>query len=130
MPRIKLTKGAIEALAIPDSDLVYWDVGLPGFGVKITPKGRRVFIVLYRVAGGRLRKYTIGPYGRVTLHQAKLAAQKIFTANWTAGTRRLKSARPAEKSFCAKTRLRFCQFDGHQSPDASIWVPASACSDQ
>ena len=80
MPRIKLTKTAIDTLPIPDSDLVYWDVSLPGFGVKTTPKGRKVFIVLYRAAGGRLRKYTIGPYGRVTLHQAKLAAQKIFTA--------------------------------------------------
>ena len=27
-----------------------------------------------------LRKYTIGPYGRVTLHQARLAAQRVFAA--------------------------------------------------
>ena len=80
MPRIKLTKSAIDTLPVPNVDVVYWDVGLPGFGVKITPKGRKVFIVMYRATGGRLRKYTIGPYGRVTLHQAKLAAQKIFTA--------------------------------------------------
>ena len=80
MPRIKLTKSAIDTLPVPKVDLVYWDVGLPGFGVKITPKGRKVFIVMYRATGGRLRKYTIGPYGRVTLHQAKIAAQKIFTA--------------------------------------------------
>jgi hypothetical protein len=38
MPRIKLTKSAIDALPIPASDLVYWDVSLPGFGVKITPR--------------------------------------------------------------------------------------------
>lgn len=80
MPRIKLTKSAIDTLPVPNVDLVYWDIGLPGFGVKVTPKGRKVFIVMYRSAGGRLRKYMIGPYGRVTLHQAKLAAQKIFTA--------------------------------------------------
>jgi len=30
--------------------------------------------------GSRLRKYTIGPYGRVTLHQARAAALKIFAA--------------------------------------------------
>ena len=80
MPRIKLTKSAIDTLPVLKVDLVYWDVGLPGFGVKITPKGRKVFIVMYRATGGRLRKYAIGPYGRVTLHQAKIAAQKIFTA--------------------------------------------------
>jgi integrase len=82
MPRIKLTKSAIDALPAPSSDVVYWDAASPGFGVKITPKGRKVFIVLYRAggAGSKLRKYTIGPYGRVTLHQARVAAQKVFAA--------------------------------------------------
>jgi integrase len=82
MPRLRLTKSAIDALPIPSSDVVYWDIGFPGFGVKVTPRGRKVFVVLYRTggAGSRLRKYTIGPYGRVTLHQARVAAQKVFAA--------------------------------------------------
>src|ERR1700757_4602456 len=82
MPRIKLTKGTIDALPTPSSDQVYWDTALPGFGVKVTPKGRKVFIVLYRTggAGSKLRKYTIGPYGRITLQQARVAAQKVFAA--------------------------------------------------
>jgi hypothetical protein len=82
MPRIRLTKGAIDALPTPNSDLVYWDAGCPGFGVKVTPTGRKVFIVLYRTggAGSKLRKYTIRPYGRVTLLQARVAAQKVFAA--------------------------------------------------
>ena len=66
MPRIKLTKSTIDDLPTPSSDQVYWDTALPGFGVKVTPKGRKVFIVLYRTggAGSKLRKYTIGLYGR------------------------------------------------------------------
>jgi integrase len=82
MPRLKLTKSAIDVLPTPTKDIVYWDSGCPGFGVKITPKGRKVFIVLYRAGGtgSRLRKYTIGPYGRVTLHQARAVALKIFAA--------------------------------------------------
>ena len=81
-PRSKLTKGAIDALSTTKSDAVFWDAASPGFGVKVTPKGRKVFIVLYRTggAGSKLRKYTIGPYGRVTLHQARVAAQKVFAA--------------------------------------------------
>jgi hypothetical protein len=68
MPRIKLTKSAIDALPTSSSDVVYWDAAYPDFGVKVTPKGRKVFMVLYRTGGaGSLRKYTIGPYGRVTL---------------------------------------------------------------
>ena len=61
MPRLKLIKSAIDALPTPAKDIVYWDSGCPGFGVKVTPKGRKVFIVLYRAggAGSSLRKYTI-----------------------------------------------------------------------
>src|SRR6476469_5534593 len=100
MPRIKLTKSAIDALPTPSSDVVYWDAAYPGFGVKITPKGRKVFVVLYRTggAGSKLRKYTIGPYGRVTLHQARLAAQKVFSA-------KLEGRDPAAEKREAKRRV-------------------------
>ena len=82
MPRVKLTKSVIDDLPTPAKDLVYWDAACPGFGVKVTPAGRKVFVVLYRTggAGSRLRKYTIGPYGRVTLHQARVSAQRVFAA--------------------------------------------------
>ena len=100
MPRIKLTKSAIDALPTPSSDVVYWDAAYPGFGVKVTPKGRKVFIVLYRTggAGSHLRKYTIGPYGRVTLHQARVAAQKVFAA-------KLEGRDPAAEKREAKRRV-------------------------
>ena len=100
MPRIRLTKSAIDALPTPQSDVVYWDVGFPGFGVKVTPKGRKVFVVLYRTggAGSKLRKYTIGPYGRVTLHQARVAAQKVFAA-------KLEGRDPAAEKREAKRRV-------------------------
>jgi integrase len=100
MPRIRLTKSTIDSLRSPNSDVVYWDAGVPGFGVKVTPKGRKVFIVLYRTGGAdsKLRKYTIGPYGRVTLHQARLAAQKVFAA-------RLEGRDPAAEKREAKRRV-------------------------
>ena len=105
MPRIKLTKTAIDELPTPASDVVYWDASLPGFGVKITPKGRKVFIVLYRIggAGSKLRKYTIGPYGRVTLHQARIAAQRVFAA-------KLDGRDPAAEKRESKRRIVADQF--------------------
>jgi hypothetical protein len=45
VPTVKITKSAIDALSVPAKDTVYWDAGLPGFGVKVTPKGKKVFIV-------------------------------------------------------------------------------------
>src|SRR5262245_65484603 len=61
---------------------------------------RKVFIVLYRTgrAGSKLRKYTIGPYGRVTLHQARVAAHKVFAA-------RLEGRDPAAEKREAKRRI-------------------------
>jgi integrase len=100
MPRVRLTKSVIDSLPTSNSDVVYWDTALPGFGVKVTPKGRKVFIVLYRTggAGSKLRKYTIGPYGRVTLHQARIAAQKVFAA-------KLEGRDPAAEKREAKRRV-------------------------
>ena len=66
----------------------------------MTPKGRKVFLVMYRVAGAgsRLRKYTIGPYGRITLPMARAQAQKIFAA-------RLDGRDPAEEKKQSRRRL-------------------------
>jgi integrase len=100
MPRAKLTKSVIDALPNSQTDTVYWDAALPSFGVKVTPKGRKVFIVLYRTggAGSKLRKYTVGPYGRITLHQARIAAQKVFAA-------RLEGRDPAAEKRERKRRV-------------------------
>ena len=81
MPKIHLTKSIIDELIPSSSEVVYWDDSVPGFGLKITPQGRKVFIVLYRTKNGlnRLRKYTIGRYGQTTLAIARIAAQKVLT---------------------------------------------------
>jgi integrase len=95
-----MTKSAVDALKAANKDTVYWDAGLPGFGVKVTPRSRKVFVVLYRIggAGSRLRKYTIGPYGRVTLQMARAEAQKVLAA-------RLEGRDPATEKRESKRRM-------------------------
>jgi integrase len=95
-----MTKSAVDALKAASKDAVYWDGGLPGVGVKVTPRGRKVFVVLYRIggAGSRLRKYTIGPYGRVTLQMARAEAQKVLAA-------RLEGRDPATEKRESKRRM-------------------------
>jgi integrase len=95
-----MTKSAVDALKAASKDTVYWDAGLPGFGVKVTPRSRKVFVVLYRIggAGSRLRKYTIGPYGRVTLQMARAEAQKVLAA-------RLEGRDPATEKRESKRRM-------------------------
>lgn len=82
MAKIKLTKANIDSLQTGAKDTVYWDGALAGFGLKVTPRGRKVFFVLYRTRDGsaRLRKYTIGPYGIVTPAIARATAQRVLAA--------------------------------------------------
>jgi integrase len=80
MPSCKLMKRVIDALRTPSHDQIWWDEDLKGFGLKLTPAGRKVFLVQYRPAGDRRnpRKYTIGEYGSATLHQARVEAQRVL----------------------------------------------------
>jgi hypothetical protein len=71
MPRFKLTKSSIDSLntCIEHDLLGCW---LPGLWREGHPEGPQSIRRLYRTggAGSSLRKYTIGVFGPVTLHQA------------------------------------------------------------
>jgi hypothetical protein len=61
----KISKRTVDALKPAERDVFLWDTGLKGFGVKVTPKGRRVYVAQYQV-GGRgspTRRVTIGAHG-------------------------------------------------------------------
>ncbi len=80
MPKIKLTKRVIDQLQSMEKDQFYWDTGITGLALKVTPKGKKIFLVQYR-PGGRgtpTRKLTIGPYGDVTFHKAQTEAKRIL----------------------------------------------------
>lgn len=51
-----------------------WDTVVSGFGVRISPGGHCSFVARYRV-NGRLRRFTIGPYSRLTLADARQRAR-------------------------------------------------------
>ena len=51
--RAKLTKRVVEGIAPGDRDIIVWDTELRGFGCKVTPKGRRSYLLYYRTADGQ-----------------------------------------------------------------------------
>ena len=53
----KISKQSVENLSCERKDHFLWDTELPMFGCKITPKGRRVYLLQYRIKG-RSRRYT------------------------------------------------------------------------
>lgn len=64
MPSLKITKRNVDAAPVPISaDAYYWDTDLKGFGLRVTPRGVRSFVVQYRMPGRPARRTTIGIYG-------------------------------------------------------------------
>ncbi|MEA3101064.1 MAG: hypothetical protein QOF74_5304 [Caballeronia mineralivorans] len=83
MAKIKLTKSAVDA-AQPQTEAVeLGDTLVPGFLCKITPAGRKVFMLQYRTNAGERRKPSLGLYGELTVEQARSLAQE-----WLAQVRR------------------------------------------
>ena len=80
MPR--LTKSLIDRLEPGDKDRFHFCSELRGFGLKVTPKGSKTFIVTYRVGRGRNAqkpRETIGRYGSPwTVDQARDEAKRIL----------------------------------------------------
>src|SRR5262245_9860368 len=54
-----------------------WDPLLPGFGVRVSPSGRKTFILVSRYGGSKNpTRRALGTYGELTLEQARAKARK------------------------------------------------------
>jgi integrase len=78
----KLTKTFVEKVEPPASGhVVHWDGGhdraVKGYGLRVSSRGRRVFIVAGRVQKRQLQ-YTIGPFGQFTEDEARSKARSIL----------------------------------------------------
>jgi len=60
--KARITKRVVDRIEPGERDQFVWDAEAKGFGLKVTPKGRRIYILQTRV-GGRLRRHTIGRHG-------------------------------------------------------------------
>ena len=80
MPTGHISKRSIDARKPETKDSYLWDDELSGFGLKVTPAGRKVYLVQYRLGGrkGRVRRVTIGVHGRITPEQARIEAKRLL----------------------------------------------------
>ena len=59
----KLTDAVVKALPIPaKGSRISYDLGVKGFGIRVTANGARAFILNYRTRLGRERRFTIGSF--------------------------------------------------------------------
>ena len=76
----RLTKRTIDAIkSDPSRDIFAWCSATPGFGARIYPSSRIVFIAQVRV-GRTQRRVKIGTYGPYTVEQARAQAEGIIRA--------------------------------------------------
>ena len=71
---LRLTESAIEALRADGRDRIVFDALQPGFGVRITPAGTKIFIAQARV-GGRPRRIAIGRHPDKKVADARAEAR-------------------------------------------------------
>lgn len=80
MPSAKITKSLVDSIEPAQTDTFVWDSDLRGFGLKVTPRGKKVYVANYRVEGSRNQKRaTIGPHGSPwTPQTARRRAEEII----------------------------------------------------
>jgi hypothetical protein len=82
MPIIKLTKRVVDSIRPTDQRIIYYDTELQGFGLKVSPAGRKTWCVEYRpgARGRRIakRRIVLGSAGTLTPDQARKAARDVL----------------------------------------------------
>ena len=76
---MRLTKRVLDAAAPRPEEYFLWCGDLAGFGARIYPSRKKVFIAQIRVGRGQ-RRVTIGAYGVYTVDQARKRAEEIIRA--------------------------------------------------
>src|SRR5262249_57625784 len=74
-----LTKRLISSAGPKQRDYFLWCSSVPGFGVRVYPSSKRVFVCQVRV-GRATRGVKIGAFGPYTVEQARQRAQEIVRA--------------------------------------------------
>ncbi|ODT06514.1 MAG: integrase [Mesorhizobium sp. SCN 65-20] len=106
MAKIKLTKTAVDAATPKDHDYELRDTTVPGFMLKVTPAGRKTFMLQYQTNSGIRRKPAIGRFGELTVEQARKIAQdwlaEVRQGNDPSAEKSAARAAPTMKQLCDK----------------------------
>jgi len=80
MPKLKLAKSTVDKLSAGNSEEIFWDEALRGFGVRVKPNGTKSYIVQYRNRNtGRSKRKTIGQVGPlISFAQARAEAVHLL----------------------------------------------------
>ncbi len=98
----KITKRSVDAAASGEQEYFIWDDELRGFGLRVYPSGRKMYLAQFR-AGGRVRRVNVGLHGAITAEDARTEAMKhlsvVRLGGDPAAERDRRKASPTMKEF-------------------------------
>ncbi len=78
MASMRFTARSVQAMKPPATGRVeVFDATTPGFGLRVTARGRRTWCVMYRFEG-RVERLTIGDAGKLSLAEARQRAKAVL----------------------------------------------------
>lgn len=98
----KITKRSVDGAAPGEREYFIWDEELKGFGLRVYPSGRKMYLAQFR-AGGRVRRVNVGLHGAITAEDARTEAMKhlsvVRLGGDPAAERDRRKASPTMKEF-------------------------------
>ena len=70
---LTISKRTVDGLSVEGREAVFWDRELPGFGVRVYPSGRKIYVAQSRGPAG-IRRVSLGRHGEVTPDRARKQA--------------------------------------------------------
>ena len=95
--RTTISRSTVETLKA-DRDTVFWDSELQGFGVRVYPTGRKVYVVQTRAGGEDGKRVTVGRHGVISPEEARRRAA-LIVARIKAGEDPVPEARAFQDSL-------------------------------
>lgn len=71
----RLSERVIAELRPRGERFVVWDASLPGFGVRVSRRGTKTYVLKYRLPSGRVRWKTLGRVGAIPFDRARRRAK-------------------------------------------------------
>jgi integrase len=103
----------------PGRDVYTWDSGLRGFGLRVTPKGVKSYVLQYRVDGGPARRTTIGIHGSPwTTQTARKEAERLLMLV-------RQGVDPVEEARNAKRREKVLNFSSYCDQFVELYLQAN-----
>lgn len=103
----------------PARDVYFWDSGLRGFGLRVTPKGVKSYVLQYRVDGGPARRTTIGIHGSPwTPQTARKEAERLLMLV-------RQGVDPVEEARNAKRREKLLNFSSYCDQFVELYLQSN-----